>query len=202
MKDKKYIVLIKLIMKLSWIDINSFKKVTENEFLQLEKDINRKLPKDFRYFYKNIWYWSFIYWWTLDELKYIKLWISMPIYFVKWSLNKKDRWATLEEHDKYYISRWEYNPNPNKFKNEEMHYHWFNLFDLVNIWWNWWCDYLCVNTDESSDIKFCLLTSYETIEYKSKSFIKGFYFLLVDMYSLDNNFQKIFFKYVLPFFVF
>lgn len=169
---------------------DNFQKYTSKELDYLEKSINRKLPKELRFFYENIWSGEILIYrynhWYLDSLNDIKTDLCNLIYFKTWSLSRDEEWATREEQNKFYITRWIYNPNKEKFTKENLTFFWKNLLDFIDIWSNWCCWYFWVYIWDDKNLEFWLFTDYETFEYKNKSFLDWLFNYILDEYIKYN----------------
>jgi hypothetical protein len=134
--------------------------------------MGRKLPADFKEFYRLIGWGSFergshSFYSPKDILDCL----GAPIYFVRGSCVPGSEWATAEDHRRLWVSRGRKNPDPGKFTEEMLTLDGVRLYDLLQFGADGNCNYhqLCVGP-EPAPFRYCLLTEGGIMENKAPSF--------------------------------
>jgi hypothetical protein len=151
---------------------NRFTPASSEELERLEIRINRKLPEDFKEYYRQIGFGAFERGGNvLFSPKDIFECLGAPIYFVLGSLIQGSEWATEEEHRDLWISRAKINPNPKLFTEDILTLDGAKLYDFLQFGADGNCCYhqLYLGTDPAP-FGYCLLTDSGTIEKKTSSF--------------------------------
>src|SRR5512143_1831658 len=95
-----------------------FTPVSEDQLKLLEMEIGRRLPDEFKEFYRLVGYGNFEpgsgFYSPADTLACL----GAPIYFVRGSAVPGKEWATEEQHRHLWITRGKDNPNPQAFTEE------------------------------------------------------------------------------------
>jgi hypothetical protein len=150
-----------------WSD---FVRASEAQLNELERQIGRKLPEEFRELYRSLGYGRFPPSGGFYSPDDIIAYLGAPIYFVLGSLFSGEKWATEEEHRQLWLTRGAANPNPSKFTDAALTFERVKLYDLLQFGSDGCCCYhqLYVGP-ETPPFQYCLLTDYETMEDKSPS---------------------------------
>jgi hypothetical protein len=150
-----------------WSD---FARVGEVELDELGKQIRRKLPDEFREFYRSIGYGSFPFGGGFYSPSDIVACLGAPIYFILGSLTPGREWATEEDHRELWLTRGVMNPAPDKFTDIALTFEGVKLYDLLQFGSDGCCCYhqLYVGPEPTS-FRYCLLTDSQTMEDKSLS---------------------------------
>ncbi len=148
-----------------------FTPVAENQLNILEKQIGRRLPDEFKEFYRIIGYGNFEPgdgFYSPDD---IVACLGAPIFFVRGSLISGKEWATEYEHRQLWLSRGKENPNPDVFTEEVLTLNGAKLYDLLQIGADGSACYhqLYVGSDPIP-FRYCLLTDSGTIENTALTF--------------------------------
>lgn len=166
---------------------SGFCRVGEAELDELERQIRRKLPDEFREFYRSIGYGSFPFGGGFYSPSDIVACLGAPIYFILGSRTPGREWATEEDHRRLWLTRGAMNPTPERFTNTALTFEGAKLYDLLQFGSNGCCCYhqLYVGPEPAS-FRYCLLTDSLTMEDKSLSLslalerIVGFYLLYLE----------------------
>ena len=148
-----------------------FVPVSNVELQKLEGQVDRKLPDDFKEFYKSIGCGSFepgVCFYSPDDIVSS---IGAPIYYVLGSLFPGQEWATADQHRQLWLSRGANNPALEKFTDEALTLGGVKLYDLLQFGIDGSCCYyqLYVGPDPAP-FRYCLLTDSGTIEEETFSF--------------------------------
>jgi len=150
---------------------SGFTQVDEAGLDELEKGIGRKLPEEFREFYRSVGYGAFSRGGGFYSPDDIIACLGAPIYFVLGSLMAGQEWATEEEHRQLWLTQGAVNPNPDEFTDDALTLENVKLYDLLQFGSDGCCCYhqLYVGP-EPSPFQYCLLTEDQTIEDRCSSF--------------------------------
>ena len=166
-----------------------FTAVSDDQLEKLENKIGRKLPDDFKEFYRVIGYGSFSpgdVFYSPDEIVEC---IGAPIYFVRGSLMSGNEWATEYQHQRLWLSRGDENPAPAKFTKKILSLDGVNLYDLLQIGINGsGCYHQLYVGPDPSPFTYCLLSDSGTIEDIALSFSKALARMIE--YHLSNSSNK------------
>lgn len=170
---------------------DNFRPCNTDEIIECEHRIKRKFPFDFREFLLRVGAGHFgeqkgngvIY--TPEA---IVLACSGPLRAVLGS----SKWATREEHLRFYASRGAYNPCPTKFTEEALVHDGVNLLDLVQIGSDGGGNYHQLNVAEPTrPFSYCLLADGSSIEDRLPCFSDGLKLFLTREWQssmgLDNT---------------
>ena len=149
---------------------SAFTRVGEAELDELERQIRRKLPDEFREFYRSIGYGSFPFGGGFYSPHDILACLGASIYFLLGSLAPGVEWATEEDHRRLWLTRGAINPAPDKFTGAALTFEGVKLYDLLQFGSDGCCCYhqLYVGPEPAS-FRYCLLTDSQTMEDKSLS---------------------------------
>jgi len=161
-----------------------FTPVTENQLNILEKRIGRRLPDEFKEFYRIIGYGNFAPgdgFYSPDE---IVACLGASIYFVRGSLLPGEEWATEYEHQRLWTSRGNENPDPDAFTEEVLTLNGVKLYDLLQIGADGSACYhqLYVGPDPIP-FRYCLLADSGTIENTAITFSEALEKIIEDHLS-------------------
>ncbi len=167
---------------------NQFTTVSDKELETLENQINRKLPLEFKEFYRKIGYGIFEPGNGFYSPGDIIACLGATIYFIRGSLVSGSEWATEQEHRNLWKSRGMDNPNPKLFTKETLALDGINLYDLLQFGSDGNCCYhqLYVGP-EPAPFRYCLLTDSGAIENKASSFSAALEILIEQFIFHKNN---------------
>lgn len=150
-----------------WSD---FRQVDETALDELERQIHRKLPDEFREFYRSIGYGRFPLGGGFFSPNDVVACLGAPIYFILGSLTPGKEWATAEEHKQLWRTRGATNPAPDKLTSTALIFEGVRLYDLLQFGSDGCCCYhqLYVGP-EPAPFRYCLLTDSQTMEGKCVS---------------------------------
>jgi hypothetical protein len=147
-----------------------FTPVSEAGLDNIEAQIGRNLPDDFREFYKSVGFGTFEPGIGLYSPNDIISCIGAPIYFVLGSLTPGQEWATADEHRNLWLSRGTDNPSSARFTGESLTLNGVKLYDLLQFGIDGsGCYYQLYVGPDPAPFRYCLLTDSSTIEEKSAS---------------------------------
>lgn len=156
---------------------DAFEPAPAKEIEACEAAINRQLPEDFRQFFLHLgsgtfrWSGGCIY--TTQEI--VDACIG-PFLMVLGSC----RWASDEEQRKLYSSRGQYNPAPDRFTAQALHFGGHSLLDLLQIGTNGsGCYHQLFVGSTPAPFGYCLLTPEGTEEDKFPSFSEALRHILL-----------------------
>jgi hypothetical protein len=163
---------------------NHFTPVAENQLEILEKQVGRRLPDEFKEFYRLICYGNFEPGDGFNSPDDIVTRLGAPIYFVRGSLMPGQEWATEYEHRRLWVSQGKENPNPDAFTEEVLTLNGVKLYDLLQIGADGSACYhqLYVGPDPIP-FRYCLLTDYGTIENTALTFSEALGKIIEDRLS-------------------
>ncbi len=174
---------------------SKFTPANDAELDALEAGIKRKLPEEFKEFYRKVGYGRFPpeYGGGFDSPAEILADLCAPIYFMTGSLTSGKEWATKEQQDALWLSRGGENPNPKLFTDKVLSLHGVKLYDLLEFGSDGNCCYhhLYVGP-EPARLRYCLLTEDQTLEKTAptlsaalgkmiKEWVKAFHFYKNDV---------------------
>ena len=154
---------------------SEFHPVGEQEVEALELELGRSLPIDFKEFYKKIGYgrWPDKYGGGIYSPEEILEVVGAPIYYVLGSLFPGNEWASAAEHRKLWLSRGDFNPNPQLFSTNSLEFNGMNLLDLLQIGSDGSACYQMLNLSKSSATKYVLICESTEVELVAESFRDG-----------------------------
>ena len=152
----------------------AFTPASERELQTVESQLGRTLDPEFREFYRTIGYGDFPKFGQFNSPDELVLGAGPAIFFITGSLTPGKEWATVDEHQRLWISRSRENPNPSKFTDETLTLNGVKLYDLLQFGSNGCCCYhqLYVGP-EPAPLRYCLLTDSQTMEDQSATFSEG-----------------------------
>ncbi len=161
-----------------------FTSVADDQLIMLEKRIGRRLPDEFKEFYRLIGYGSFGPGDGFYSPEDIVACLGAPIFFIRGSLTPGKEWATEDQHKRLWMSRGKENPNPNAFTEEVLTLNGVKLYDLLQIGADGSACYhqLYVGPDPAP-FRYCLLTDSGTIENAALSFFEALENIIEDHLS-------------------
>ena len=150
---------------------DDFRPCREEDIAACERDVNRQLPDDFREFLLRVGAGKFGDRGHICTPEDIVLTCSGPLRFVLGSA----KWATTDEHRRFYASRGKWNPRPDLFTAKAMRILGdVNLFDLLQIGSDGQCCYHQLNlASPPRPFGYCLLEPDRIIEEPLPTFSDG-----------------------------
>jgi len=151
---------------------DDFTPVAARQLDEIEKSLARKLPEDYRLFMKKIGAGNFPLSFGGDFNKPRETigWCHGPLMMRLGCAS----WASRNALRKFYITRGQYNPAPEKFTPGITKYDGVDLLDLLQIGSDGSCCYHQLYVGHKSrHFKYCLLTDFDTYDNRSKSFSEG-----------------------------
>jgi len=150
---------------------DDFRPCREEEIATCERALNRHLPDDFREFLLRVGAGKFGDRGQISTPEQIVLGCPGPLFFV---LNSA-KWATKDEHRRFYASRGEWNPRPDLFTSKAMRILGdVNLFDLLQIGSDGQCCYHQLNlASPPRPFGYCLLEPDRIIDDALPTFSDG-----------------------------
>jgi hypothetical protein len=152
-----------------WSD---FRVLSLEEVAGIEREVQRRLPEDFKEFLRTFGYGRFP--------KPYHGNIYGPEEFVHgchghlFLILDSSRWASRDEQRQFYVTRGGYNPAPNEYTRESLLFNRIDLLDLLQIGTNGMCCYHQVYVGEKpGPFGYCLLTPERTAEDQTPSFSEG-----------------------------
>lgn len=143
---------------------------------QIESCLEIELPEDFKEFYTEIGWGLFPepYGGGIDSPDEIISDVSVPIYFVSGSRTPGEEWASVEAHERLWISKGRLNPDPKRFTREAMDLEGVMLWDLLSVGWDGTGGHhnICVG-EEAGSYEYCMIHQ-SILEFSEKSFYAGF----------------------------
>lgn len=147
---------------------DDFVPADESELKQLEKQIGRRLPDEFRELYRSVGYGQFSWGGGFYSPADIVACLGAPVYFVLGSCFSGQEWATEEEHRRLWITRGNFNPAPRRFTDDNLTFEDVKLYDLLQFGSNGSCCYHQLYLGpEPAPFRYCLLTPDPTMEDKT-----------------------------------
>jgi hypothetical protein len=164
-----------------------FTPVSEQRLKLLELEIGRRLPDDFREFYRLVGYGDFepgSGFYSPDDPDDIVACLGAPIYFVLGSATPGEEWATEEQHRFLWTTRGNENPNPHAFTEEALTLNGVKLYDLLQFGSNGsGCYHQLYIGPDPIPFRYCLLTDSGTIENVALSFSEALRDIIGEYFS-------------------
>jgi hypothetical protein len=153
---------------------SNFRKVNGGELVQLENAIGRKLPEEFKEFYRLVGCGSFPLGGSFESPVEIASSLAAPIFFVTGSMTHGAEWASHEDHKKLWLSRGQSNAAPQRFTEDSLTLDGVKLYDLLQFGSDGCCCYhqLYVGP-QPAPFCYCLLTDSQTIENMCPTFSRA-----------------------------
>lgn len=171
------------------IEINYWKDfvpVRELDVVLLEHYLRRKLPDDFKIFLKQFGSGRFPD--KFGGCIYSPFEMYLACQGPLWMALGSGDWASEEDQRKFYITRGEFNPAPDKFTLESVIFQGVNLLDILQIGTNGACCYHQLGVSEKpSPFGYGLLTPSEIFEDVRIDFSKGLQTILEDHLNWNDE---------------
>jgi hypothetical protein len=155
----------------------NFRPLGDGEIQEIERDVGRTLPGDFKEFLRSFGCGAF-------PRRYGGL-IYSPEDFANgchghlWMILGSSEWASEDEQKRYYVTRGAFNPNPKKYTSDSVIFDGISLLDLLQFGTDGLACYHQVYVgDKSGPVGYCLLTPDRTMVSRAPSFSDGLKLIL------------------------
>ncbi len=152
---------------------SGFTPATAAEVEKIECELSITLPADFKEFYLNIGWGEYPNVGWIDSPADLVQEPYMPIYYLTGSMVPDAEWASLKEHNEFWLSNGQKNPAPEYFTGEKLSLDGVMLWDLLSIGTNP-CGgmyHIYVGSDSPS-YRYCMIYQCN-IDFKESSFYEG-----------------------------